>query len=771
MASPSTFTAPQPNGVMTPHAPPPRPAQQVSPIYTANYSGIQVLEMTIDGVPVMRRLKDSWFNVTQILKVAGVERGRRMRILERDVVLGEHEKVQGGHGRYQGTWIPIDRARSICSDFSILDFMNPLLNANPELKYPTREELSIGSITRRERRPSSSKSTNKSNPGSLFNSPLSDINLHSPTNGSLLKTPLSASASAALAALGKSHQTPPNYVSPNTNTPRYNADGLAAPSSSVMTMSSQQQQQAAAHSLLPSVSLQPATPFQHASSELKSPLSNGTEPPKKRQKNDDEVVLDLPHRALEPLSLEGTSNFEQSKELLTDIFLDNNAASLKDVLKASQNTTVHFDVPIDDLGHTALHWAAALGRESLVRELIANGANSCRGNYAGETPLMRAVLVTNNFDLSIFPQMLNHLAQSLIITDKSGRTVLHHIALTAGIKGRSTASRYYLESLFEWLVKHGASGPAKGLNLGRFVNLVCNAKDRNGDTALNIASRVGNKSIVHQLLEVGADPHIPNRAGIRATDFGIGHLLDKSSAVNSQSIENGGRYSQEDPDSSRVSGTSLAATAAAATAQITPSTLSKSQDIITAMESLITNLNDDFKAEIGRKQQAIDKVHSNLRELSSKLGIYRSGAELVKSKTNNLADLKQQVQNLERALQVEDAEFRRKNPNSEAITQAFRGEFDADQPFRNSEGLPLPVLRARVAAYQANRDILRDLATQLQSRSSELESKYRKVVSLCTGVEEGRVDSLLEGLLHAVESDSDLIDTSRIASFLQRVSS
>ncbi len=53
----------------------------------------------------MRRRSDSFMNATQILKVAGVEKGRRTKILEKDIVAnGIYEKVQGGYGRYQGTW-------------------------------------------------------------------------------------------------------------------------------------------------------------------------------------------------------------------------------------------------------------------------------------------------------------------------------------------------------------------------------------------------------------------------------------------------------------------------------------------------------------------------------------------------------------------------------------------------------------------------------------------------------------------------------------------
>jgi hypothetical protein len=64
----------------------------------------QVYECMVRGIAVMRRRADSYVNATQILKVAGVDKGRRTKILEREVVPGKHEVVQGGYGKYQGTW-------------------------------------------------------------------------------------------------------------------------------------------------------------------------------------------------------------------------------------------------------------------------------------------------------------------------------------------------------------------------------------------------------------------------------------------------------------------------------------------------------------------------------------------------------------------------------------------------------------------------------------------------------------------------------------------
>lgn len=76
----------------------------LSKIYSAVYSGVPVFEMVVNDVAVMRRRTDSYMNATQILKVANIEKGKRTKILEKEVLIGEHEKVQGGYGKYQGTW-------------------------------------------------------------------------------------------------------------------------------------------------------------------------------------------------------------------------------------------------------------------------------------------------------------------------------------------------------------------------------------------------------------------------------------------------------------------------------------------------------------------------------------------------------------------------------------------------------------------------------------------------------------------------------------------
>src|ERR1700712_5951486 len=83
--------------------------------------------MEVNGVAVMRRRSDSWLNATQILKVAGVEKDKRTKVLEKEILSGEHEKVQGGYGKYQGTWINYRRGRAFCRQYGVEELLLPLL--------------------------------------------------------------------------------------------------------------------------------------------------------------------------------------------------------------------------------------------------------------------------------------------------------------------------------------------------------------------------------------------------------------------------------------------------------------------------------------------------------------------------------------------------------------------------------------------------------------------------------------------------------------------
>ena len=93
------------------------------------------------------------------------------------------------------------------------------------------------------------------------------------------------------------------------------------------------------------------------------------------------------------------------------------------------------------------------------------------------------------------------------------------------------------------------------------------------------------------------------------------------------------------------------------------------------------------------------------------------------------------------------------------------------QQFAYISSLPSAVvLQARVSAYRRNNARLEAQAKDLASKSTVLEGQLKRVVALCTGVEESRVDEMVAGLVAAVESErGEDVEVGRVREFLRRV--
>ncbi|KAK8092933.1 cell division cycle-related protein res1/s.t1.c1 [Apiospora kogelbergensis] len=108
-------------------------------VYSATYSGIPVYEFQF-GVDlkehVMRRRQDDWINATHILKAAGFDKPARTRILEREVQKDVHEKIQGGYGKYQGTWIPLESGEQLAQRNNTYEKLRPIFEFTPGNQSP-----------------------------------------------------------------------------------------------------------------------------------------------------------------------------------------------------------------------------------------------------------------------------------------------------------------------------------------------------------------------------------------------------------------------------------------------------------------------------------------------------------------------------------------------------------------------------------------------------------------------------------------------------------
>ena len=207
------------------------------------------------------------------------------------------------------------------------------------------------------------------------------------------------------------------------------------------------------------------------------------------------------------------------------------------------------------------------------------------------------------------------------------------------------------------------------------------------------------------------------------------------------------------------------------------------------MNEIIGGLDKDFQVEIKAKQTEIDTTHAQLRESTLTLTEERRKLEALRQRSNEKSEMEQKCQNLTRAILEENSKFQQIHQETANGQTVPENNYDPDLPFKiNPEMVngdfknltaaqsqylkTLPsaaVLQARVTAYQRNEENQDRLAATLRGRSLDLEASFKKVVALCAGVEEDMVDTVLEGLLQAVESDPDEVDTARVNSFLRKV--
>ncbi|PQE28775.1 hypothetical protein CJF32_00003980 [Rutstroemia sp. NJR-2017a WRK4] len=764
-------------------------------IYSAVYSGVDVYEMEVNGIAVMRRRKDSWLNATQILKVAGIEKGKRTKVLEKEILIGDHEKVQGGYGKYQGTWIRFERGIEFCKQYGVEELLRPLLTYDMGQDggiagqgghdTPTKEQA----MAAQRKRLYNSGAENRSNgqSGTFFKNisstashavaAISKARFDSPVprmrNGSAATRPTSFSRQSSQQQLGSQETGFPGNSQQSIQSFATN-DGLSGQDSAYATQSGFQ--------------------FSHTGRED----SDFQEPPRKRLRQspepndtqqsmnggyynmslrepsptepndsflyqnqqlasqDDEAPAPLP--PLSGLQYNGKAGLALLSLFHTDnSYLGKNEYNDHEVFRTM--TGVELDIPIDKSANTAVIWAATLARIPVLHKLIQSGASIYRVNLRGETALMRACCVANNLDQGSFPDLLELLGPTIGFQDKRGRTVLHHIAVTSAVKGRSPASKYYLESLLEFVVRKGSSLSSQqsyangapnphAMDIGRFMSEMVNAQDQSGDTALNIAARVGNKSIISQLVEVGADPSIPNHSKLCPMDFIEG-------------LGNGDRAGGFGSPDKRVGKASR----------------ETSGEIIESINAVLQSTIDEFGKEVEAKQLQIDSIHAKLREASATLGEERRAFEARQERHRQREERALKIANLtraaeEEALRLSQLQQQLNQPTSELDMSV--GDADRDLVVNlpedgNPAEINIPakeVLQARINAYRANNEHLEREAKELKEKDSGRIKKYKRIISLCTRVDEAEVDKLVGRLARALESERGEVEMGRVRELL-----
>ncbi|CAN3362602.1 hypothetical protein DICA3_E02784 [Diutina catenulata] len=416
------------------------------------------------------------------------------------------------------------------------------------------------------------------------------------------------------------------------------------------------------------------------------------------------------------------------------------------------------DVALDPKGQTALHFAATLASANLVAAFVNLGLNSpVRGNMAGETPLVSAIQVTNSMERNNFGQLVSQwLWPDLWLFDRKRQTILHHLAMHSA---KRDLTKYYTTKIVEYVAQDDK-------RLHQMLALVNCQDDDNGDTALHWAVEQESKWLVRLLLLMRADPNLANNKGVKPSDFEL-----------VQSVVAAPEPPQEYVFDLVATAIELLDQRLAANADIAeveepvevPKKVDEDEDdepgqasakIFQSIQDLLTNTNVEYEVILNAKREQIATLNQSLHDATI---VTANNRFMLKSLCDRLAELdnlKLQMANLTDKLQLLDSDAKDLPELEGSVDDPYiipelhsrlvKGEPVDDISPGSLSLQPTPILKARIAAYK---QVNARMDAELQSLMdySELTSKFKKVVSICTGVAISEVDDLLDGLLEAVE--------------------
>lgn len=178
------------------------------------------------------------------------------------------------------------------------------------------------------------------------------------------------------------------------------------------------------------------------------------------------------------------------------------------------NIIFDFRVGIDPVGNTSLHWLSKLSLVEVIKDIFENKSSKILAsdnivNNNSESCLVECIKSINSFNSDNFEQMLILFDHIVLSNDLIyNRNILQYICLNYN----ENASEYYLKKVIDHVSKKYSSD-----TFNKFIN----NKDIEGDTCLNIASKLNLYSLIQTLLENGADPLIANAKYIKPSDYGI----------------------------------------------------------------------------------------------------------------------------------------------------------------------------------------------------------------------------------------------------------
>ncbi|KAH3679867.1 hypothetical protein WICMUC_000610 [Wickerhamomyces mucosus] len=756
-------------------------------VFSATYSGVNVYEFIDVTGSVMRRKVDGWVNATHILKAADFPKAKRTRILERDVQIGEHEKVQGGYGKYQGTWVPLDRAKSIAKEFGVLEKLSPLFDfvstngMNSPPPAPKHHHASKNTSTL-EKLPKVAKAKKtqsmplpKKQRLNEFNSDLAHIvkkrGRPKRSESVITNIPLNKSISQT-----KKPHVPKTLTNQHSKVPEINKymdstvldDDQSDEEGGLdddlnIELIDNDGNDTAAINLHDGIS----SDVDHSYDQLESTqhliatsspsdflsdtdLANALKSPNQRHKysNLSQVIYETPkvpfRRSYDTFGYDANSEYI---ERLLDYFMngdDDTESKLPDFL-VNPPKSLNIDQVIDEEGHSVFHWTCAMGSALAADALIKLGANYRIVNALGETPLMKSVQFTNSFTKKSFPRLVELLSESLFEFDSTHKTILHHIANSANPKSRIPSSYYYMDILLAKIYESQA--PER---LENYLNL----QDNLGNTALHICAKNANRKCIKLLLQYKAKTSIKNNDGLIASEILLenGNVTPKIHLRYEQHLRNQNRRKNELFKRDSIIVPHVSEAAIEATQRVSKILIDSLNELSTAYDLELARKEADVK-EI---EELLQSMNEDIRQTKFKANRYIGEVLSDDQISHRVKLLEDQIKRLEMINKTKEKKLFALIERSQAkkLSQNFKTQIKLSQESHGDSPEERLSCSIELSKLQIQRkELVSEIINLYAGSSTERMQKYKRLISACSEVEINQVDDKIDDLLEEIQKN------------------
>lgn len=732
-----------------------------SQIYSAKYSGVDVYEFIHPTGSIMKRKTDGWVNATHILKAANFPKAKRTRILEREVIKDTHEKVQGGFGKYQGTWVPLEIAKRLAEKFEVIHELKPLFDFTQEdgsaspPRAPKHHHAPKSDSAKKRGSKNVSGVVDKTGDSYNPSKPLvphapkkrgrpprekqvleePKISLSKSQNDVIYPRPSIPSSTITTNQLPSIHSPLDKAINLDISRIREQPfkelnidDGLSSDIEENNKIIKHRTSRSSSSSLPSSSSgFSTIMPFDQR-------VGTGTSP----------ITTMLPRFSTQFRSQTSDINFKINEYLssLVDYFISNDDQNDNippaELLNPPLNASPLIDTWIDQEHHTAFHWACAMGDLPIIDVLLQAGSNIHALNKYGETPLMRSSIFHNSYTKRSYLQIFQLLKDTVFELDLHSQSLIHHI-----VKRKSSApsATYYLDIVLSKI--------KDSLPQYRIKSLI-NQQDDKGNTALHISAKNGDIRFLQTLVNNGALSTIKNQEGLTPTEIwnkvvGVSHQL-----ISNQEILSNNFSPLHTINLNGESSLYYSSKAAANIIQYIPevvklmkATADSYQIISKARNEDIVNLEKTLKS-ISKTISSVE--HKIMTELESN-SIDNNITTLTIWETK-IKDLKEKLSKLKKY-----ALYKLEKNQSERLNELIkRADFLKDGESEVIKEEKIDLLRS-ISLLQISRKRKINKLLKVQYDNSKI-FKYRKMISQGTDMEPQEVDKYLDMILKTLTNEN-----------------